>query len=207
MAESLFIRADEVIRLLGVSKSEAYRIIKRLNDEMASKGYIVVNGRVNRRYLEEQIYMYYREEVRWAIATDLTENELKEKYGAIIAQYVPYVLLSMEHAITMVKYHSNNRKHSKRNAEHSDAFGYDDGELEKYHPELIDDPFGQSANMDFLYEALDRLPGSQRSRIQKYYMQDMSYVEITADEGVSPQAVQQSIARSLIFLKKILAGR
>ena len=34
MAESLFIRADEVIRLLGVSKSEAYRIIKRLNDEM-----------------------------------------------------------------------------------------------------------------------------------------------------------------------------
>ena len=40
MAESLFIRADEVIRLLGVSKSEAYRIIKRLNDEMDSKGYI-----------------------------------------------------------------------------------------------------------------------------------------------------------------------
>ena len=40
MAESLFVRADEVIRLLGVSKSEAYRIIKRLNDEMASKGYI-----------------------------------------------------------------------------------------------------------------------------------------------------------------------
>ena len=38
-------------------------------------------------------------------------------------------------------------------------------------------------------------------------MQDMSYVEIAADEGVSPQAVQQSIARSLIFLKKILAGR
>ena len=52
----------EVIRLLGVSKSEAYRIIKRLNDEMASKGYIVVNGRVNRRYLEEQIYGYVPEQ-------------------------------------------------------------------------------------------------------------------------------------------------
>ena len=155
----------------------------------------------------KQEYMYYREEVRWAIATDLTEGELKEKYGAIIAQYMPYVLLSMEHAITMVKYHSNNRIHSQRNAEHCDAFGYDDGELEKYHPELVDDPFGQSADMDFLYEALDRLPESQRSRIQKYYMQDMSYVEIAAEEGVSPQAVQQSIARSLIFLKKILAGR
>ena len=62
MAESLFIRAGEVIHLLGVSKSEAYRIIKRLNDEMASKGYIVVNGRVNRRYLEEQIYGYVPEQ-------------------------------------------------------------------------------------------------------------------------------------------------
>ena len=62
MAECLFIRADEVIRLLGVSKSEAYRIIKRLNNEMASKGYIVVNGRVNRRYLEEQIYGYKSEQ-------------------------------------------------------------------------------------------------------------------------------------------------
>lgn len=58
MAECLFIRADEVTRLLGVSQSEAYRIIKRLNEEMAAKGYIVVNGRVNRKYLEEQIYGY-----------------------------------------------------------------------------------------------------------------------------------------------------
>ena len=33
MAESLFVRADEVIRLLGVSKSEAYRIIKRLKQK------------------------------------------------------------------------------------------------------------------------------------------------------------------------------
>ena len=58
MAECLFIKTDEVTRLLGVSQSEAYRIIKRLNEEMAAKGYIVVNGRVNRKYLEEQIYGY-----------------------------------------------------------------------------------------------------------------------------------------------------
>lgn len=55
MAECLFIKADEVTRMLGVSQSEAYRIIKKLNEEMAAKGYIVVNGRVNRKYLEEQM--------------------------------------------------------------------------------------------------------------------------------------------------------
>ena len=58
MAECLFIKADEVVKILGVSQSEAYRIIKKLNEEMAEKGYITINGRVNRKYLEEQIYGY-----------------------------------------------------------------------------------------------------------------------------------------------------
>lgn len=58
MADCLFIKAPEVVKMLGVSQSEAYRIIKKLNEEMAAKGYITVNGRVNRKYLEEQIYGY-----------------------------------------------------------------------------------------------------------------------------------------------------
>lgn len=58
MAKGLFVKVDEVIRILGVSQSEVYRIIKKLNEEMAAKGYITVNGRVNRKYLEEQIYGY-----------------------------------------------------------------------------------------------------------------------------------------------------
>ena len=33
MAECLFIKADEVVKMLGVSQSEAYRIIKKLNEE------------------------------------------------------------------------------------------------------------------------------------------------------------------------------
>ena len=37
MAECLFIKADEVVKMLGVSQSEAYRIIKKLNEEMAAK--------------------------------------------------------------------------------------------------------------------------------------------------------------------------
>ena len=45
MAQSLFIKADEVAEVLGVSRAEAYRVIKRLNDELSAKGYIVVNGK------------------------------------------------------------------------------------------------------------------------------------------------------------------
>ena len=47
MAESLFVKADEVSEVLGISRAEAYRIIKRLNGELAAKGYIVINGNIN----------------------------------------------------------------------------------------------------------------------------------------------------------------
>ena len=49
MAESLFIKADEVSEVLGISRAEAYRIIKKLNGELAAKGYIVINGTPDRR--------------------------------------------------------------------------------------------------------------------------------------------------------------
>ena len=42
MAECLFIKADEVVKMLGVPHSEAYRIIRKLNEEMASKEYITI---------------------------------------------------------------------------------------------------------------------------------------------------------------------
>jgi len=58
MAQAIFMKADEVQELLGVSKSEAYKIIKQLNDNLKARGYIVISGRVNRRYLEEMIYGY-----------------------------------------------------------------------------------------------------------------------------------------------------
>ena len=58
MATSVFMKADEVQELLGVSRSEAYRIMKKLNDDLKEKGFIVLSGHVSRKYLEEMIYGY-----------------------------------------------------------------------------------------------------------------------------------------------------
>ena len=54
----MFMKAGEVQELLGVSRSESYRIMKRLNDDLKAKGFIVLSGRVSRKYLEEMIYGY-----------------------------------------------------------------------------------------------------------------------------------------------------
>ena len=56
MANSIFMKAEEVQEFLGVSRTESYRIIKRLNEELKEGGYLVISGRVSRKYLEEKIY-------------------------------------------------------------------------------------------------------------------------------------------------------
>lgn len=54
--DKLYLNVHDVMDLLGVSKSKAYQIIKDLNGEMSAKGYLTVNGKVNRRYLLERCY-------------------------------------------------------------------------------------------------------------------------------------------------------
>lgn len=52
---SIFMRVDEVAKVLDVSESYAYKIMKQLNKELAGKNKIVVSGRVNRKYFYERL--------------------------------------------------------------------------------------------------------------------------------------------------------
>ena len=54
--ENRFIRADEVARELAVSKPYAYKLIRRLNDELKAQGFVTIAGRVNRQYFNERLY-------------------------------------------------------------------------------------------------------------------------------------------------------
>ena len=51
-----FICAEEVAQELSVSKPYAYKLIKRLNDELKEKGFITISGRVNRQDFNERLY-------------------------------------------------------------------------------------------------------------------------------------------------------
>lgn len=46
----------DVMEALEVSESKAYGIIKKLNQELEAKGYIVVRGKISRVYFEEKLY-------------------------------------------------------------------------------------------------------------------------------------------------------
>lgn len=152
-------------------------------------------------------YPHYKGTIQWAIATDLSEKALRVRFKQQIAEYEPFLLLTMEQALAIVKFHSNERKHAIRSASLGDAFAYEDGESEKYHAEIVVDPFDDGPDMTYLYDAIESLAPAQRERIRKHFMLGYSFVEIAADEGVSVQAVQQSVTRSLATLKKILSAR
>lgn len=51
-----FITVEEIKNILQVSKTKAYRIAKELNDDLKSQGYMVIPGRVSRRYFFERFY-------------------------------------------------------------------------------------------------------------------------------------------------------
>ena len=56
-----FMRADEVAKELGISRSFAYKLIRQLNQELKERGFLTIAGRINRDYLRERLYTAERE--------------------------------------------------------------------------------------------------------------------------------------------------
>lgn len=56
--KSVFYTALEVAEILGVSRTKGYKIVKELNNELQAKGYIVIAGKVPKRYFEERCYAF-----------------------------------------------------------------------------------------------------------------------------------------------------
>ena len=57
MTQRSYITAKEIAEELGVSSSKAYGIIRQLNDELQSKGYLTLPGKTSRAYFREKWYM------------------------------------------------------------------------------------------------------------------------------------------------------
>ena len=56
MEQGMFITAQEVAVMLGVSKSKAYAVVRELNRELSGRGFITVAGKVSRKFFEEKFY-------------------------------------------------------------------------------------------------------------------------------------------------------
>lgn len=52
-----YLTATDVAELLDVSRSTAYRIIKRLNNELNKSGKITIAGKISAKYFYENTYL------------------------------------------------------------------------------------------------------------------------------------------------------
>ena len=56
MNQKLYLTANDVSKYMGISIPTAYKIIRKLNDELKAQGYITVSGKINRRYFELKVF-------------------------------------------------------------------------------------------------------------------------------------------------------
>ncbi len=56
MEEKRFLTASDVASFMGISIPMAYKIIRKMNEELKSEGYITIAGKVSRSFFEKKVY-------------------------------------------------------------------------------------------------------------------------------------------------------
>lgn len=51
-----FYVVEDVMRILGVSKSKGYKIMQAMNKELTENGYFIIAGKVPKKYFTEKFY-------------------------------------------------------------------------------------------------------------------------------------------------------
>ena len=54
--EKKFLNANDVAQCMDISVSMAYKVIRKLNNELNAAGYLTIAGNVSRAYLETRLY-------------------------------------------------------------------------------------------------------------------------------------------------------
>ena len=56
MNEKLYYTAMEVAKMVGVGRTTAYNLIRKMNKELSENGYLVVDGKIPRDYFDEKYF-------------------------------------------------------------------------------------------------------------------------------------------------------
>ena len=154
-------------------------------------------------------YHGYTGSEKWAIVTELAEEELWVKYPDVIRRYTPFILLSMAQGELITEYQNYDAKIRMRNLRFGHAFDINDGEFEEHHLELaIEIDFVERIelqdNIKKLKFAMTKLNQKQKKRIMDYFFYNKTYEQIAMEEGVTKQSIDESIKVAIKNLKKLL---
>ncbi len=61
MKEKIYYSAEDVAKMLGVSKGKSYKILREMNQDLEKKGFLTIAGKIPVEYFEEKWYGGARE--------------------------------------------------------------------------------------------------------------------------------------------------
>lgn len=50
----MYLKAEDIMKILDISQASAYRIILKLNNELNENGFYTVKGRTSKKYFQEK---------------------------------------------------------------------------------------------------------------------------------------------------------
>ena len=169
-------------------------------------------------YLDRE-YNGFVGEQKWAIISDLSNDEIKRRYKYVIEHYIPYILLSREQGEPILESIRNNHKHEMRSKRNTEPFDYDDELLPVFHSELLHfvDPLEEKERLierakeehelDELIikvqKTLSLMKPIQRDRLIKNVVRGLSSRKIAKEEGVNYSTVDKSIKAAKKNFKRI----
>ena len=84
----MYLSVEDIAELFGLSVSFAYRVVERMNADLASKNYYVILGRVPTRYVEDKIY-----------GLEHVEQYLKEDKAVFLFECDIYSLIKCDNGV------------------------------------------------------------------------------------------------------------
>lgn len=136
---------------------------------------------------------------KFAIATDLSEEDLVSKYGDLIKAFEPFVLITTEMGEAMSEYNRNEAACRMRACRGSEIF-LDDIEDEA----IFENSMEIRDRDDLIMEAINMLSPEKRSRFIAHFYYGYSIVEIAARDNCTKQAISQDLIKTAKQLRSLL---
>ena len=162
----------------------------------------------------------YVGEEKNVIITELSCEELYEKYSIIVAELEPFDVASPAITPTLEEFKRNEHKFDYRMKNCNDCFCFDDEIMAFFHPELqcCDEHLYEKMERirlvqirekqkETITEGLSTLSEIQRKRVIEHFYNNKSSRVIAKEEGVNYNAVDKSLKLAIKKLKKFIQKR
>ena len=155
---------------------------------------------------------------KYMILTDLTKDELNQKYSVLLNNYEPYIIGSSQLYSPIADYEKNEDKFEKRNARNTISICVDEDADNTFESLQVGDYLTELSEQQdadekrrLIHTALGTLTDSQRRRLLMWAIDGMTEEEIAMREGSSQQAISKNLDKArkkieLIFSKGLYFG-